>query len=158
MVNHVFQGGNNPRTEEEILEGVQGTPYKIKNRSNSAYTISEHDIGSLTGTFKTDSTLYIYYNAKEPKPTSIELVPETYRLGVGETVNLGYKLLPEANYVINSVEFEMVENENVAIVKDIVLTGREIGFGMIRGTVKGNSWVLSADGAVMVSGATEEGE
>ena len=65
MVNHVFEGGNNPRTEEEVLEGVQGTPYKIRNRSNTAYTISNNDLPNLSGEFKTNDELYINYDVKE---------------------------------------------------------------------------------------------
>lgn len=141
------------------MEGVQGTPYKIRNRSNKAYKLEDSDIPLLNGVYESNKEITLTYNAiPDDKPTSIELVPDTYRLSVGETVGLDYKLLPEADYEVSSVDYIMVENDNVANINDKVLTGREIGFGMIRVNAKGNGWELSKDGAVMVSGATEEGE
>lgn len=113
--------------------------------------------GAQTFVLDGDKEIIFEYVAVKPsKPREIELVPETMRLSVGEFEELGYKLLPEGDYDVKSVDFKMVQNENVANINGKVITGREIGFGMMRVTAKGLDWELSVDGPVIVSGATGE--
>lgn len=61
-INHVFLGGNNPRTESEEIEGEIGEEYKIRNKSNVAYAIE--DRSKSNGVFKEDETITISYNDK----------------------------------------------------------------------------------------------
>lgn len=150
-------GGNNPRTESEELEGLKGTTYKIRNRTNVAYSIREADKTKLEGVFNDNQSIIITYEAKVQVPSEVLLEPETIRIGVGETATLGYKLVPEGNYDVE-VTYIMKENDNVANIDGNVITGREIGFGMIEVHAKGEGFDLIGSGAVMVSGNPDEGE
>ena len=48
----------------EELEGLKGEEFKIKNRSNTAYSISEDSLPLLNGVYDEDKELTITYNAK----------------------------------------------------------------------------------------------
>lgn len=73
-------GGNNPRNEIENLEGEEGTTYKAKNRSNSAYKISENDISALTGVFDAPKSIYVYYNGE------VEYIVRTLEQGTNDVL------------------------------------------------------------------------
>ena len=47
------------------MEGVQGTPYKIRNRSNKAYALDTNDIPLLEGVYETEKEIKLTYNVVE---------------------------------------------------------------------------------------------
>ena len=157
-MNHTFLGGNNPRTESEELEGLQGDDYKIRNRSNSAYGIREEDLSLLSGVYTTDTTITINYESKAPaQPTAVYLVPETVNLGVGEKMTLNCRLEPEGDYEFD-YQFKITENLEVASISGKQITGETIGFAVIEVNAKGDGWSLDNTGSVIVSGLEEEKE
>jgi uncharacterized protein YjdB len=145
-------GGNNPRTENEELSGDQGTTYKIKNRSNVAYSLESTEIPLLEGVFEEDKTIVFTYNARNVKPTSIVAVPTEMYLMLGQSKEIGYEVLP-SGATEGDVSYKVQDDSQMVV----ELQGNEVtaiasGTVTILVTMTGTDYELETSCIVTVEG------
>lgn len=133
----------------EELEGLKGEPYKINKRSNKAYKILEKDIDLLTGVFGDVEEIRISYKSTIV-PSSVNIVPKSMVLAIGETKEFDYELDVTGNFNEN-VEFIVSGGGTIVTQDGNKVTGVMQGSVPIKVFVTGDGFELEDSGLISVT-------